>query len=102
MDIGVSSHQLDTPERGFSFGADAPLDMRMDPTSTTTAADLVNDLPEEELADVIYRYGEERASRRIARRIGEQRSIAPIRSTGRAGRGCQTRGWREGRTHPSG
>jgi len=102
MDIGVSSHQLDTPERGFSFGADAPLDMRMDPTSTTTAADLVNDLPEEELADVIYRYGEERASRRIARRIGERRSIAPIRSTGELAEVVKRAvGGKDGRIHPA-
>jgi len=81
LDIGVSSHQLDVAERGFSFAADAPLDMRMDPTAGTTAADLVNDLSETELADVIYQYGEERASRRIARRIAERRRSAPITTT---------------------
>jgi 16S rRNA (cytosine1402-N4)-methyltransferase len=81
LDIGVSSHQLDTAERGFSFGQDAPLDMRMNPTTGITAADLVNTLPEEELADIIYRYGEERMSRRIARRIVERRSRHPIRTT---------------------
>jgi 16S rRNA (cytosine1402-N4)-methyltransferase len=81
LDIGVSSHQLDVPERGFSFGADAPLDMRMNPTTGATAADLVNELPEDELADVIFRFGEERASRRIARRIAERRRVAPIQTT---------------------
>ena len=81
LDIGVSSHQLDVPERGFSFGAAAPLDMRMNPASGPTAADLVNGLSEDELADVIFRFGEERASRRIARRIVERRRSAPIQTT---------------------
>lgn len=81
LDIGVSSPQLDVAERGFSFGQDAPLDMRMDPTEGVTAADLVNTLPETELADIIYRYGEERASRRIARWIVERRQRAPIGTT---------------------
>ena len=84
LDLGVSSMQLDTPERGFSFMVEAPLDMRMDPTSgQPTAADLVNDLPEGELADLIYRYGEERDSRRIARRIAAERQMAPIATTSR-------------------
>ncbi|NJK79231.1 MAG: 16S rRNA (cytosine(1402)-N(4))-methyltransferase RsmH, partial [Chloroflexaceae bacterium] len=73
FDLGVSSHQLDTATRGFSFLAEGPLDMRLDPTAETTAADLVNTLDEQALADTIYRYGEERLSRRIARRIVEQR-----------------------------
>ncbi|GAC1360036.1 MAG: 16S rRNA (cytosine(1402)-N(4))-methyltransferase RsmH [Herpetosiphon sp.] len=76
VDLGVSSHQLDVPERGFSFNADAPLDMRMNPTTGETAADLVNMLPEDELASVLYRFGEERASRRIARRIVARRPLA--------------------------
>jgi 16S rRNA (cytosine1402-N4)-methyltransferase len=84
LDLGVSSMQLDTPQRGFSFLAEAPLDMRMDPTTGgPTAADLVNDLPEGELADLIYRYGEEPASRRIARRIVAERQQAPVETTGR-------------------
>jgi 16S rRNA (cytosine1402-N4)-methyltransferase len=82
LDLGVSSHQLDTPERGFSFSADGPLDMRLDPTRGPTAADLVNTLPEVALADIIYRYGEERGSRRIARLIVERRQQAPITTTG--------------------
>lgn len=81
LDIGVSSHQLDVVERGFSFKESAPLDMRMNPTQELTAAELVNTLPETELADLIYRYGEERASRRIARRIVERRRRATITST---------------------
>ena len=81
LDIGVSSPQLDTAERGFSFQADAPLDMRMDPEGAITAADLVNDLPEDELANVIYRYGEERLSRRIAQRIVEHRRQQSITRT---------------------
>ena len=68
LDIGVSSYQLDDPARGFSFRGDGPLDMRMD-RSGPTAADLVNQLPERELADLLFQLGEERASRRIARAI---------------------------------
>src|SRR5262245_38237026 len=71
-DLGVSSMQLDDPERGFSFRFDAPLDMRMDPSSgDPTAAELLETLDEEEIANLIYRYGEERKSRRIARFIVE-------------------------------
>lgn len=69
MDLGVSSMQLDTAERGFSFLRDGPLDMRFGPSQPATAADLVNRLPEADLADLIYRYGEDRNSRRIARAI---------------------------------
>lgn len=75
LDLGVSSMQLDLPERGFSFQTDGPLDMRMDTTTGPTAADLVNRLPEDELANLIYRYGEERQSRRIARAIVKARPI---------------------------
>ncbi|RPI87107.1 MAG: 16S rRNA (cytosine(1402)-N(4))-methyltransferase RsmH [Chloroflexi bacterium] len=79
LDLGLSSMQLDTPERGFSFQADAPLDMRFDPAAPVTAADLVNDLPENELADLLYRYGEERKSRQIAREIVRSRPVATTR-----------------------
>ncbi len=72
-DLGVSSAQLDQPERGFSFRAKAPLDMRMDQGQTLTAAELVNHASETELADIFYHYGEERYSRRIARRLVAQR-----------------------------
>jgi 16S rRNA (cytosine1402-N4)-methyltransferase len=75
LDLGVSSMQLDQPERGFSFQLDGPLDMRMDPQTGQSAADLVNSLPEEALADLIYQYGEEPHSRRIARAIVRARPI---------------------------
>lgn len=76
FDIGVSSPQIDTPERGFSFSQDGPLDMRMDPSQGQSAADLVNTLPEQDLADLLYQYGEERQSRRIARAIVAGRPIS--------------------------
>ncbi len=82
FDLGVSSHQLETPERGFALSTDGPLDMRLNPMQLTTAADLVANLDEQSLADIIYRYGEERYSRRIARRIVEQRQQQPILTTG--------------------
>jgi len=86
-DLGVSSFQFDTIERGFSFrpgeaGEDAPLDMRMDRSQRTTAADLVNQLSERELADIIFEYGEERAARRIARLIVAERAKSAITTTG--------------------
>lgn len=76
LDLGVSSMQLDMAERGFSFLTDAPLDMRFNPDGRTTAADLVNSLPEKDLADLIYRYGEERMSRQVARAIVQERPIS--------------------------
>lgn len=78
LDLGLSSMQLEQPERGFSFQETGPLDMRFDPGATRTAAELVNTLPEDELADLIYRYGEEPASRTIARAIVAAR---PVRTT---------------------
>ena len=80
LDLGVSSPQLDRPERGFSFRADGPLDMRMGGEGPT-AADAVNELDESELADIIYQLGEERHSRRVARAIVEARRQAPITRT---------------------
>lgn len=80
LDIGVSSHQLDTPQRGFSYHADAPLDMRMS-QSGVTAADLVNRLSERELADIFWKYGEEKFSRRIAGEIVRQRDSEPVLTT---------------------
>jgi 16S rRNA (cytosine1402-N4)-methyltransferase len=82
LDLGVSSFQLDDPARGFSFRADGPLDMRMGKDGPG-AADLVNTLPERELADVLFSLGEERLSRRIARAIVAARAEAPILTTGR-------------------
>jgi 16S rRNA (cytosine1402-N4)-methyltransferase len=75
IDLGLSSMQLDTPGRGFSFQHEAPLDMRFDPASPICAADLVNTLSQEELATLIFKYGEERASRRIAQAIIQARPI---------------------------
>lgn len=82
LDLGVSSFQIDDPSRGFSFRQDGPLDMRMG-NHGTTAADLVNTLPEKALADLLYEFGEERASRRIAKAIVAARTEAPITTTGR-------------------
>ncbi|OBF87434.1 16S rRNA (cytosine(1402)-N(4))-methyltransferase [Mycobacterium sp. 852002-51163_SCH5372311] len=81
FDLGVSSMQLDQIERGFAYAQDAPLDMRMDPESPLTAADIVNTYDEAALADILHRYGEERFARRIAARIVRQRSRAPLTST---------------------
>lgn len=80
LDIGVSSHQLDTAERGFSFHENAPLDMRMS-QSGATAADLVNSLPEKELSKILYTYGEEKFAPSIARNIVKFRETAPITTT---------------------
>src|SRR3954466_8423241 len=82
LDLGVSSMQLDRPERGFSYAADAPLDMRMDPSSEPSARELVNDASERELADVFRRYGEERYARQIARAIVRRRRERPFERTG--------------------
>ena len=81
IDMGVSSLQLDDPERGFSFRQDGPLDMRMDTTCGETAADIVNNASEDELTRIFYSYGEERWARRIARFIVESRGRRPIRTT---------------------
>jgi 16S rRNA (cytosine1402-N4)-methyltransferase len=80
LDLGVSSMQIDQPERGFSFQKDGPLDMRME-SSGPTAADLVNSLPEGELADIFWRFGEERHSRRVARAIVADRKETPFNTT---------------------
>jgi 16S rRNA (cytosine1402-N4)-methyltransferase len=81
LDIGVSSAQLDDPRRGFSFTQDGPLDMRMDPETGESAAQWLARAPEQEIADVIYKYGEERFSRRIARAILAVRDTTPIVTT---------------------
>ena len=81
LDLGVSSRQLDTAARGFSFLNNGPLDMRMNTEDGATAADLVNRLPEAELARIIYEFGEERYSRRIARAIVRRRQSDPILTT---------------------
>ena len=81
-DLGVSSMQLDAPGRGFSFRRDEPLDMRMDTTTGQTAADMIREADERTLANVIYEFGEDRQSRRIARAIASVRARAPITTTG--------------------
>ncbi len=82
LDLGVSSMQIDQPERGFSYAVDAPLDMRMDSAADVSAAELVNDLPERELELIFRRYGEERFARSIARAIGRRRAVEPFERTG--------------------
>ncbi|NNV05255.1 16S rRNA (cytosine(1402)-N(4))-methyltransferase RsmH [Geobacillus sp. C56-T2] len=82
FDLGVSSPQLDEPERGFSYQHDAPLDMRMDRTQSLTAAEIVNRWPYEELVRIFFRYGEEKFSKQVARKIEEARRQKPIETTG--------------------
>jgi 16S rRNA (cytosine1402-N4)-methyltransferase len=104
MDLGVSSPQVDTPERGFSFRfPDAPLDMRMDQTSPVTAADLVNGTSERELARVLWEFGDERNSRRIAARIVKRRAETPYVTCGElVDTVCSVNGRaRHGRIHPA-
>jgi 16S rRNA (cytosine1402-N4)-methyltransferase len=83
LDLGLSSYQLDDPERGFAFRFDGPLDMRFDPTRGTPASELVNTLPPDELANLIWRNGDEQKSRRIVAAIERERRIEPIETTGR-------------------
>ena len=82
LDLGVSSMQLDRPERGFSYAADAALDMRMDPSAELTARDVVNDAAERDLSEIFRRYGEERYARQIARAIVKRRGKQPFERTG--------------------
>lgn len=81
LDLGVSSRQLDTAERGFSYMKDAPLDMRMDRTSPISAFDVINGYGEKELSEIFYKYGEEKFTGRIVARIAERRSVKPIQTT---------------------
>ena len=81
LDLGVSSMQIDRPERGFSYAVDAPLDMRMDPSAPQSAREIVNELGERELADILRRYGEERFARQIARAIVRRRETQPFERT---------------------
>lgn len=103
LDLGVSSFQLDVADRGFSFQHDGPLDMRMDRTKGITAADLVNTAGEQELADIIFRYGEDRAARRVARAIVEARGRQPFSGTLQLAAVVErAKGGRRGaRTHPA-
>jgi 16S rRNA (cytosine1402-N4)-methyltransferase len=101
LDIGVSSMQLDQPERGFSFRNDGPLDMRME-REGLSAADLVNEAPEAELADIFYHYGEERRARAVARSIIEARRKAPFETTGQLAELVASLIWQEpGAMHPA-
>ena len=98
LDLGASSMQFDTPGRGFSFLQDGPLDMRFGPTAPYSAAQLVNELPQEELADMIFRYGEERNARRIARAIVAGR---PLQTTRNLAEVIERAVGRGGRIHPA-
>ncbi len=98
LDLGLSSDQLELEARGFALMADGPLDMRFDPAQETSAAHLVNTLPESDLANLIYAYGEERLSRRIARAIVHAR---PLTSTGQLARVIERSVGRRGRLHPA-
>ncbi|WP_035994718.1 16S rRNA (cytosine(1402)-N(4))-methyltransferase RsmH [Leptolyngbya sp. KIOST-1] len=100
-DLGVSSVQLDRGDRGFSFRHPAPLDMRMDPRQVLTAADIVNHWDETELANLIYTLGEERLSRRIARKIVDQRPWQTTTDLAEAIAACVPRSYRYGRIHPA-
>jgi len=82
-DLGLSTNQFLDPRYGMSFSSDMPLDMRLDPRITQTAADLVNKMPQEDLANVLYNFAQERYSRRIARMIADARRVSPIKTTGR-------------------
>lgn len=99
LDLGASSLQFDDRARGFSFQQEGPLDMRFDPQLTLTAADIVNDWPEEELADVLYEYGEERQSRKVARAIVKARPLAT--TTDLASVVAKSLGGRRGGIHPA-
>lgn len=100
-DIGISSPQVDCAERGFSFLAEGPLDMRMNPAAPRSAADIVNTATEAELADILWQYGEERASRAIARRIVQERAKAPIRTTTQLAAIISSVLPRKGKQHPA-
>ncbi len=104
FDLGISSVQLADADRGFSFQQDGPLDMRMNPSLSMTAGELVNTLPETELANVIFEFGEERLSRRIARGIVRQRTSSPLRTTSELASVIQQSvppAYRYGRLHPA-
>jgi 16S rRNA (cytosine1402-N4)-methyltransferase len=101
LDLGVSSRQLDTPERGFSFMHDGPLDMRMDPQGPITAADLVNTMSSEQLERIFRSYGEEPAARRIAAALVRQRAVTPFTTTLQLAQAVEQVSPRRGKTHPA-
>lgn len=100
-DLGVSSVHLDVADRGFSFRSEAPLDMRMDTSQELTAAEIVNYWKEKDIADVIFRYGEERLSRQIAKRIVENRPINTTTALAEIISGAVPKAYRYGRIHPA-
>lgn len=100
-DLGVSSYHLDNPERGFSFRHEAELDMRMDRRQSLTAAEVINHWDEVELANIFFKYGEERLSRRIARRIVEKRPFHTTTELAQTISYCVPRKYRYGRIHPA-
>ncbi|MFO0862611.1 MAG: 16S rRNA (cytosine(1402)-N(4))-methyltransferase RsmH [Candidatus Saccharibacteria bacterium] len=100
-DLGVSSPQLDEPERGFSFRAEGPLDMRMDTKQSLSAAEIVNTYREDEIAKILYEYGEERASRRIAKAIVMARKVKPITTTAQLADIISQQIKTSGRIHPA-
>jgi 16S rRNA (cytosine1402-N4)-methyltransferase len=102
IDLGISSRQLDAGGRGFSFRREEPLDMRFDPTRGESAADLLNHADEGEIADIIFQFGEEHRSRRVARAIVRQRERAPFATTTDLVRAVETAlGPKRGRLHPA-
>lgn len=104
MDLGVSSHHFDSGERGFSFRQEAPLDMRMNPRLGENAADLIATRREEEIAEILFEYGEEKLSRKIAREIVHQRKSAPIETTLQLAeliKACYPPAMRFGKIHPA-
>lgn len=101
LDLGISSHQIDTPERGFSFQREGPLDMRMDPDSPITAASLVNTMAEEQLERIFRSYGEEPAARKIAAHLVRERLVAPFTTTLQLANAVEKVVPRRGKTHPA-
>jgi 16S rRNA (cytosine1402-N4)-methyltransferase len=101
LDLGVSSRQIDAPERGFSFQSDGPLDMRMDPASSVSAADLVNAMSGDQLERIFRQLGEEPGARRIAAKITRERLVRPFRTTRELAEAVEAVIPRRGRTHPA-
>jgi 16S rRNA (cytosine1402-N4)-methyltransferase len=101
LDLGVSSHQLDTPERGFSFQADGPLDMRLDPNGPITAADLVNTMSGEQLERIFREYGEEPAARKVAVKLARERMVKPFETTLELAEAVESVIPRRSGTHPA-
>jgi 16S rRNA (cytosine1402-N4)-methyltransferase len=102
LDLGVSSHQIDTPTRGFSFSADGPLDMRMGPDASQTAEQLIATSSERELADILYGFGEEKKSRRLARLIKQAQAAGELRTTADLAAVCwRGLGGKQGKIHPA-